>query len=135
MWNLSPPPGFQGLRDDLRLTVYFRHLPHWRQEGATYFVTFRLIDALPKAKLHELRRLRAEWAEHQELPANFRDAVEWSTLKFKNHDNLDRIIRDEEHLYSSIQYIGRNPKAAHLTTEECLRWIRPEWLSLGWSFC
>lgn len=58
MWNLSAPPEFQGLRDDLPLTVYFRHLPHWRQEGATYFVTFRLIDALPKAKLHELVSVR-----------------------------------------------------------------------------
>ena len=94
MWNLSAPPEFQGLRDDLPLTVYFRHLPHWRQEGATYFVTFRLIDALPKAKLHELRRLRTEWAEHQELPANFRDAVEWSTLKFKNHDNLEELYEE-----------------------------------------
>ena len=39
MWSLPPPPGFQGLRDDLPLTVYEQLLPHWRQEGATYFVT------------------------------------------------------------------------------------------------
>lgn len=247
MWNLEPPPEFQGLRDDLPLTVYFRHLPHWRQEGATYFVTFRLIDALPKAKQRELSNLRAEWAKHEGLPASFRDAVESSTLKFKNHASLDelyeeaikriderldegagscllkdhqaaaalaeslhhfdgeryvlgcyvimpnhchailtpipvskkrgendvdtacfplerilqswkrrsafeinsrfnqtgslwqdesydRIIRDEEHLYNSIQYIGRNPKVAHLTNEECLLWIRPEWVGLGWRF-
>ena len=88
MWNLEPPPEFQGLRDDLPLTVYFRHLPHWRQEGATYFVTFRLIDALPKAKQRELSNLRAEWAKHEGPPASFRDAVEWSTLKFKNHATL-----------------------------------------------
>ena len=29
-------------------------LPHWQQEGAVYFVTFRLADALPE-------RLRSEW--------------------------------------------------------------------------
>lgn len=60
MWNRRPPPGFQGLREDMPLRVYTRHLPHWRQDGATYFVTFRLADALPQAKLRELRALRAE---------------------------------------------------------------------------
>ena len=43
-WSLPAPPGFQGLREDLSLTVYERHLPHWRQDGATYLVTFRLAD-------------------------------------------------------------------------------------------
>ena len=36
-WNLDPPPGFQGLREDLPLRTYTRHMPHWRQDGATYF--------------------------------------------------------------------------------------------------
>src|SRR5258707_12522120 len=45
MWNLPPPPGFQGLHPDKPVTAYQRHLPHWRQDGATYFVTFRLADA------------------------------------------------------------------------------------------
>src|SRR5438105_2182572 len=61
MWNLPPPPGFQGLHPDKPLTVYVRHLPHWRQEGATYFVTFRLSDSLPQSKLRELEDLRCEW--------------------------------------------------------------------------
>jgi hypothetical protein len=61
IWNRDPPPGFQGLREDLPLTRYARHLPHWRQPGATYFVTFRLADSLPKEKLHELDLLRSEW--------------------------------------------------------------------------
>ena len=42
----EPPAGFQGLRSNLPITFYSRHLPHWRQEGATYFVTFRLNDEL-----------------------------------------------------------------------------------------
>ena len=66
-WNLPPPPGFQGLREDLPLTVYQQLLPHWRQAGATYFVTFRLADSLPQSKLHELQRFKAEW-ERQHPP-------------------------------------------------------------------
>jgi hypothetical protein len=30
-------------------------LPHWRQEGTTYFVTFRLADSLPREKLQQWR--------------------------------------------------------------------------------
>jgi REP element-mobilizing transposase RayT len=68
MWNLPAPPGFQGLIPDKPLTVYVRHLPHWRQEGATYFVTFRLADSLPRSKLEELRDLKQEWERKNPLP-------------------------------------------------------------------
>ena len=35
MWNLPPPPGFQGLHPDKPVVVYQRHLPHW-QTGALW---------------------------------------------------------------------------------------------------
>ncbi len=42
-------------------------LPHWRQDGATYFVTFRLADSLPHEKLTEWRTERDQWlAQHPE---------------------------------------------------------------------
>src|ERR1700730_4323922 len=68
MWNLPPPEGFQGLREDIALEVYVRHLPHWRQAGATYFVTFRLNDSLPQIKLDELANLRSEWERRHPPP-------------------------------------------------------------------
>ena len=34
------------------------HLPHWEKEGATYFVTFRLADSLPKSVLDEIESER-----------------------------------------------------------------------------
>lgn len=57
----EPPPGFRGFRSDLPLTVYRRHLPHWRQDGATYFVTFRLADALPREAVEALKAERDAW--------------------------------------------------------------------------
>jgi REP element-mobilizing transposase RayT len=36
-------------------------MPHWRQDGATYFVTFRLADSLPQSRLDELAQLKTEW--------------------------------------------------------------------------
>lgn len=40
--NLDTPVNFRGFDPDLPVRRYQRHLPHWRQPGATYFVTFRL---------------------------------------------------------------------------------------------
>jgi REP element-mobilizing transposase RayT len=43
------------------------NLPHWRQQGTTYFVTFRLADSLPQEKLLQWHEERARWlAEHPE---------------------------------------------------------------------
>jgi putative transposase len=36
-------------------------LPHWRQAGCTYFVTFRLADSLPKAVTDRLKDERDGW--------------------------------------------------------------------------
>ena len=248
MWNLPPPPGFQGLHPDRPVTMYERHLPHWRQEGATYFVTTRLGDSLPQNKLHELDGLRKEWdrlhppprtkellEEHSReivqkiehwldqgmgscvlrnpqnaklvvesmhflglptvgwdsspvrldaadrrtdgtgvpsyepryelgayvmMPNHFHaivrplgnhsledilgswkkftsrriNALEGTSTELWQQESFDRIIRDEEHLWRTIQYIGRNPQLAGLTPEACPLWIRPEWQALGWRF-
>lgn len=36
-------------------------LPHWQQNGVTYFVTFRLADSLPKKLLDQWWSERAKW--------------------------------------------------------------------------
>jgi REP element-mobilizing transposase RayT len=222
MWNLPPPPGFQGLREDLPLEVYVRHLPHWRQAGATYFVTFRLADSLPLVKLDELAQLRREW-EHRHSPPWSKETLEqlvrevaerverWldqgmgsSILRdasnaavvtkamhhfdgsryelgayvvMPNHvhaivrpllweqhplesllgswkqysatqihkriggkgelwqdESYDRILRDAEHLWRSLQYMGRNPGKAGLRREPCPLWVKPQWVDAGWKF-
>jgi putative transposase len=222
MWNLAAPPGFQGLREDLSLDVYHRHLPHWRQDGAAYFVTFRLADALPQVKLRELAAWRSNWerlhppprsnATNQQLSREVVRRVErWldqgmgscllrnaanatvvaetlrhfdgdryqlaSYVVMPNHvhllvrplsvsqytledilqswkqfsakrinrllgktgpvwqeESFDSIVRDEEHLYHCIQYIGANAVRAGLAPDVCPRWIRPDWETLGWRF-
>jgi hypothetical protein len=49
-------------------------------------------------------------------------------------ESFDRIVRDEEHLWQAVQYIGANPRRAGRTCEQCPTWIRPEWVKLGWKF-
>jgi putative transposase len=36
-------------------------LPHWRQSGCTYFVTFRLADSVPKALVDRWEEQRSVW--------------------------------------------------------------------------
>ncbi len=220
-FHLPPPPGFRGCHPDLPIRRYARHLPHWRQAGATYFVTFRLADALPQAKLQLLRRLRADWERTHPSPRSESDwtayarevttAVEhsldegyggchfrderwckelrsrlllfqqqryqlacWTIMPNHCHlvirpfegypledlvgsmkgvaarhinsalglsgqlwqeENYDRIVRDEEHLWRVIQYIGANPQKAGLAHENAWRrWILPDWDAAGWGF-
>jgi hypothetical protein len=220
MFNLPPPPGFRGLDPSRPLTVYYRNLPHWRQEGATYFVTFRLADALPQEKLLQLRSLRRQWEANHPPPHNdadwrayardvtrhaerwldeghgacvFRDP-DWADilanalLRFNgrryftscfailpNHchvvmqpfvgyalegilqgckgyvahevnrrrgqrgtlwqdESYDQAVRDEEHLWRVLQYIGRNPGRAGIPRQRWYRWVDPGWRSLGWDF-
>jgi REP element-mobilizing transposase RayT len=221
MWNLPPPPGFRGFDPERELTIYTRKLPHWRQPGATYFVTFRVADSLPREKIDFLMRVKAEWlAAHnhpsrkqwedlirklrtweekwldrghgscpfankaaREIVANslrhfdgqryelgsfvvmpnhvhaivrpFDDddeALSRVLHSWKRHsageihgidsdsgelwqaESYDRIVRDEEHLYRCIQYIGRNPRFARRAADQCALWISPVWQSLGWTF-
>lgn len=214
-WNLEAPPGCQGMREDRPIEFYERHLLHWRQEGATYFVTFRLADSLPKAKLRELESLRRELANRpdstrEELARETarrverwldqgsgecllrarasRDVVVNSLRHFDgdryglgafvvmpNHvhaivrpftghrlesivqswkrftaieinrglgrsgtlwqeEAFDRIVRDEEHLWRILQYIGRNPRLAGLNDTSTTRWVSSQWVENGWRF-
>ncbi|HEX3316120.1 MAG TPA: hypothetical protein VHR72_14580, partial [Gemmataceae bacterium] len=83
MFNLPPPPGFQGLREDLPLECYMRHMPHWRQVGATYVVAFRLADSVPKAKRDELAQLRDEWLRRHPEPRTREDLEEFASLVYR----------------------------------------------------
>ena len=44
---------------DIRQTA--NRLPHWQQDGAVYFITFRLTDALPESLRSEWESDRATW--------------------------------------------------------------------------
>jgi REP element-mobilizing transposase RayT len=76
-FNLAPPPGFRGLDPDLPIRIYHRHLPHWRQSGAAYFVTFRLADSIPQQQLLALKRWRELWERKHPPPRNESD---WHSL-------------------------------------------------------
>jgi REP element-mobilizing transposase RayT len=56
------------------------------------------------------------------------------TGKLFEQESYDRIVRDERHLFHCLQYIGNNADDAGIPRERTVRWIDPEWESIGWGF-
>ena len=78
-----------------------------------------------------LERILQSWKRYSSQRVNRHFGL---TGRLWQSESFDRIIRDEEHLYRVIQYIGGNPQRAGLKPGQCLTWIRPEWQKLGWRF-
>jgi REP element-mobilizing transposase RayT len=49
-------------------------------------------------------------------------------------ESFDRIVRDEEHLWRCLQYIGDNARRAGLSLSQARRWVCPAWIQAGWKF-
>lgn len=68
---------FRGLDKYAAITMAKRHLPHWEQPGATYFVTFRLSDSIASNVLAQWREDRALWLKFHPLPWDWNTAREY----------------------------------------------------------
>jgi type I restriction enzyme R subunit len=54
-------PVFRPFNEAGEVRVYVRNLPHWRQPGASYFVTFRQDDSIPARVVAQWRDERQRW--------------------------------------------------------------------------
>lgn len=74
-------PTFKGFDPNGRLRVYHRWLPHWRQDGATYFVTFRTADSIPRAIVKEWQDDRERfYRSHSIDVSRSEDAPTWAAI-------------------------------------------------------
>ncbi|MCK5676591.1 MAG: transposase, partial [Verrucomicrobia bacterium] len=64
----------------LPLDIHERNLPHWTQEGVTYFVTFRLADSIPQSKLEQWKSDRELWLKTHEEPYGDEEKNEYHRL-------------------------------------------------------
>jgi REP element-mobilizing transposase RayT len=60
--------------------VTLNHLPHWQQEQACYFVTYRLADSLPAPLLDKFRKDRAAWKSQHPEPWDEATEAEYHRL-------------------------------------------------------
>jgi carbamoylphosphate synthase large subunit/REP element-mobilizing transposase RayT len=59
---------FCGFDERGEVEITRRHLPHWEQRGATYFITFHLADAVPQTLLHEWEEEQRSWLKQNPQP-------------------------------------------------------------------
>jgi putative transposase len=64
------------------------HLPHWQQEGSTYFVTWRLKDSIPRDVLERLISERTEWESLHPKPWTDDEESEYHNTFSKEADRL-----------------------------------------------
>lgn len=82
-FNLDPPPGFRGFDPNRPLHTYGHNLLRWRQEGATYFVTFHLDDALSACKYRVLAIRLREWLRNNPAPRSNVQLFEFLKEQFR----------------------------------------------------
>ena len=73
-------------------SVTYGELPHWEQEGATYFITFRTADSLPFSVVELLTRQRDDWLRRNGIDPDRQDWV--AALRLLSHD-LQRAFHRE----------------------------------------
>jgi type I restriction enzyme R subunit len=99
-----PPLPFKPFNESGPVRIYYNGLlPHWRQAGCTYFVTFRLADSVPRAVLDQWLHERDCWlkARGAELKGH-----NWPAA-IKQLSRVDR-KRFERHFVSQLfEYLDR----------------------------
>ena len=77
---------FRGFNPRADLAVAQRHLPHWTQAGATYFVTFRLGDSIPLDLQRQWQAERAVWLGQHPEPWTAAEEAEYHERFTRRHD-------------------------------------------------
>ena len=70
------------------LLISERNLPHWEQNGVTYFVTFRLADSIPSSVAQKIKRDREEWLKKHDASYSKEDWLEYNKLFSERINNL-----------------------------------------------
>lgn len=96
-------------------------LPHWRQDGATYFVTFRLGDSLPASKVAQWLSERDEWRQQHPSPSR----AELEEFERRHRGKIERWLDQG----AGCCILAREP--AHTIALEALRFFDGSKYELG----
>ncbi len=83
---------FKPFDENAEIRIYYHgFLPHWRQAGCTYFVTFRLADSVPKGVVEEWRYERDLWLAARGIDVKLPDwQLGLRRLSSKEREQLER---------------------------------------------
>ena len=95
---------FRAFNEDGEIRTYYHGiLPHWRQADCTYFVTYRLADALPQSVLREFHYERDQWLLHRGIDLT---RTETEQVNWKN--TIGRLSKVEQRLYERMMAMTLN---------------------------
>jgi putative transposase len=124
---MTSRPPFKPYHEREAVIVYRRNLPHWRQDGATYFVTFRLADALPKSVVAQWDDEKRLWLAARDIDYH-PDSADWlAAFKAK----LSPKERSEFHQLFNRKlnhHLDQGLGACHLRGDPCLNIVRQKLL-------
>lgn len=102
IWNpagisVRAPEGIHYFHEHQALRIHTRNLPHWRQDHATYFVTFRQADSIPRSVWEQMKRDAQAWNtrvnahinEHGTLSDSL--ALEWEAFQRRQWIHAEQI--------------------------------------------
>ena len=113
-------PSFLDSHREIQMTS--NHLPHWEQDGSSYFITFRLADSLPSLLLSGWREEREQWLKWNPPPWNL-----------TQEDEYHRRFSSARERWLDAQY-GACPLAAAYLRARVVKsiWIQQEGVTI-WS--
>ncbi len=86
-------PPWQAIRffnEQATTTKTRNRLPHWQQEGACYFITFRLADSLPHTLLTGFREEHSIWMDLHPKPWPLETELDYRRTFLTHHRPLAR---------------------------------------------
>lgn len=88
------PIPFRGFDERGEVRIYSHGiLPHWRQLGCTYFVTFRLADSIPKLIVKEIEHERILWLNARGIkPADHDWKVHFAKLSMNDRRLYEKLV-------------------------------------------
>jgi len=105
--SVGVPPAL--FNQEQSVTTTSHKLPHWQQDEAACFVTWRMADSLPQEKIKQIEADRKTWLSNNEKP--------WSKEQTKEYHNLftDRVDTwlDQGHGSCAL----KDPKLRELTLD------------------
>jgi putative transposase len=162
-WERANPAPRSAVQWRLLARTAIEHIERWLDEGAGSCILQQALAAdIVEAKLRHLDGEQYELGAYIVMPNHvhalvrpFSDEVcplekieqAWKGLSSREinashrhegqlwqRESYDRIVRDPEHLWRCLQYIGDNPRRANLAPDQSRRWVSGRWKQAGWDF-
>jgi type I restriction enzyme R subunit len=119
-------PSFVPFDERKATRIYQRNLPHWRQDGVTYFVTFRQGDSTPES-------VRCRWEGEKALWLKAR-GIAYDGERGRWHTSFAKLSATEQfrfhkHFNRQVQScLDRGLGACYLRQLDCLKTMRAKLL-------